>query len=538
MARAGSRLASRPMLEAPPLERLVTALRDPRRYPHPVDRVEVLETHISLVLLAGEHAYKLKKPLDLGFLDFSTLEKRREACEAELRLNRRMAPMLYLDVVPIGGTPDEPHLGAEPAIEYAVKMWRFEQDNLLDRVAARGALTPAQLEALAYELAGFHARVPFAEDPLPYGLPEQLLAPMAQNFSQFEELVEAVHDREALERLRHWTERTYARLHDTFVARRAAGRVRECHGDLHLGNLVLVEGRAVAFDCIEFNADLRWSDVMSEIAFLVMDLLDHGHHPLAHRFLDAYLAATGDYAGLAVLPFYLVHRAMVRAKIACLRAHQPGLDVHGRTRADAEYHDYLRLAETLSAPGHPGLVLMHGLSASGKSFTALRLVERAGAIRVRSDLERKRLHGLAWNASTRSALGAGLYGREASRRTYQRLTELAGSILDAGYFAVMDATFLRWDEREAFRRLAASRRVPFAIVSCTADEATLRQRLTARSASRDDPSEATLTVLEHQLATQEPLTDAERPETLVVDTTAPDEQLDRSLAALAAKLGR
>ncbi len=526
------------MSEAPPLERLVTALRDPRRYAHPVDRVEVLETHISLVLLAGEHAYKLKKPLDLGFLDFSTLEKRRVACEAELLLNRRTAPMLYIDVIPIGGTHDDPLLGAEPAIEYAVKMWRFEQDNLLDRVAARGALTPAHLEALASDLAGFHARAPFAEGPLPYGHPEQLFALAEQNFSQLEELVEAVHEREALERLRHWTERTYARLHETFAARRAAGRVRECHGDLHLGNLVLVEGRAVAFDCIEFNADLRWSDVMSEIAFLVMDLLDHGHHALAHRFLDAYLAATGDYEGLAVLPFYLVYRAMVRAKIACIREHQPGLDPHGRTRADAEYHDYLRLAETSSAPGRPGLVLMHGVSASGKSFTALRLVERAGAIRVRSDLERKRLHGLEWNASTGSALEAGLYGREVSRRTYERLAELAGAILDAGYLAVIDATFLRRDQRELFRRIAASRRVPFAIVSCTAEEATLRRRLETRSTSRADPSEATLAVLEHQLVTQEPLTDAEQPETLVVDTTTSDEQLDRSLAALAAKLGR
>ena len=522
--------------EAPPINRLVASLREPRRYPHPANRVEVLETHISYVLLAGEYAYKLKKPLDLGFLDYSSLEKRRVACEDELRLNRRTTPGLYLDVVPIGGTPEEPRLGEAPAFEYAVKMRRFEQDAQLDRVVARRALTAGQLEVLARDLADFHARAAVAGDTPPLGHPEQLLATMEANSSGIEALVEAAGEREVLERLRGWTGRTYARLRDTLTARRAAGRVRECHGDLHLANLVLLEGRIAPFDCIEFSANLRWIDVMGEIAFLVMDLIDHGERALAHRFLDAYLAETGDYEGLAVLPFQLVYRAMVRALVACIRAHQPGLDVHGRTRADAEHLDYLHLAERLSTPGHPALVLMHGLSASGKSCTASRLVELAGAIRVRSDVERKRLHGLAWNAATRSGLDAGLYGPEETRRTYARLAELAGVILDAGYIAVLDATFLRREQRESLERLAALRRVPFLLISCTADEATLRRRIEARSASGADPSEATLEVLARQIATQEPLTGAERHQTAVVDTSVPGEQLEKTLAALAAKL--
>jgi len=520
-----------------PLAHIVAALRNPAQYPHPADAVEVHETHISAVILAGEFAYKLKKPLDLGFLDFSTLGKRRAACEDEVRLNARTAPSIYLGVVPIGGTPDAPVIGATPAIEYAVRMRRFPQSALLDRMAARGELDAALFERLARDLAAFHA----AAEPVgdrPYGRPEDALEPALQNFVQLAPLVEAQSDRDALDALRDWTRAEHGRAMAAMAARRAAGRVRECHGDLHLGNLVLLEGRATPFDCIEFNPALRWTDVMSEVAFLVMDLVDHAQDALAHRFLDAYLAATGDYEGLAVLPFHLVYRAMVRAKVTCIRAHQPGLDLHGRTRADAQYHAYLRLARTLAAPRHAAIVLMHGFSGSGKSHAAARLVERAGAVRVRSDVERKRLHGLAWDAASGAALDGGLYSPEATMRTYERLAALAATIADAGWPAVVDAAFLRRDEREAFARLATARGIPFAIVSCAANEATLRARIEARHAAGDDPSEATLAVLERQLATHEPLADDERRHVVTVDTAAGDAAFDAGIGAALRRLRR
>jgi hypothetical protein len=520
-----------------PFTRIVAALRNAAWYPHPADAVEVHETHISTVLLAGEYAYKLKKPLDLGFLDFSTVEKRRAACEEEVRLNARTAPSIYLGVVAIGGTPDAPAIGATPAIEYAVRMRRFAQSALLDQVAARGELDAPLLERLARDLAAFHAAADAAGDR-PYGRPEDALAPAMQNFAQLAPLVEAQADRDALDALRDWTAAEHARVHGAMAARRAAGRVRECHGDLHLGNLVLLEGRATPFDCIEFDPALRWIDVMSEVAFLAMDLVDHAQDALAHRFLDAYLAATGDYDGLAVLPFYLVYRAMVRAKIACIRAHQPGLDLHGRTRADAQYHAYLRLARALATPRHAAIVLMHGYSGSGKSHAAARLVERAGAVRVRSDVERKRLHGLAWDAASGAALDAGLYGREATLRTYDRLAALAAGIADAGWPAVVDAAFLRRDERDAFARLAAARGIPFVIVSCVADEGTLRARIEARRAAGSDPSEATLAVLERQLATHQPLADDERLHVVALDTAAGDAAFDAGIAAALRRMRR
>jgi aminoglycoside phosphotransferase family enzyme/predicted kinase len=510
------------------LERLVAALCDPARWAQRHEsiggigddgRVERLETHISYVLLAGERAYKLKKPLDLGFLDFSTLAKRHAACLEELRLNRRTAPELYLGVLPIGGTPDEPVPGALPALEFAVEMRRFDQEALAERVVARGELTPPRVEALAHTLAAFHARVTVSSAADGFGTPAATLAPALENFEQLAPLVTDAREQAALAELRAWTEREGARLAPTFAERKRAGRVRECHGDQHHGNLVLLEGRWVLFDALEFSAALRWIDVMNEVAFLDMDLADHGHEADARALLDAYLAESGDYAGLDVLPFYLVYRAMVRAKVAAIRGHQAG-DHHGRARADQESEGYVRLAAQLAEPRPRALIAMHGLSGSGKSFLAAELVRRTGAARLRSDVERKRLAGLAAEARSGSELDAGLYAADATRATYARLRELAGIVLHAGFPVIVDATFLARSERDAVRALARERGVRFQLVACAADPAVLRRRVAERAARGADPSEATVEVLERQLARAEPLGEDERADTVVVDTGA------------------
>ena len=400
------------------------ALRDPHRYPHPVERVELLETHISWVLLTGRYAYKLKKPVSLGFLDFSTLEARRTACEEELRLNRRTAPDLYLEVVPVTGTEAEPRLGGEGrAIDYAVKMREFPQDALLDRVAARGELRLELMDDLAAEVAAFHAQIARAAPGSEFGSPADVIAQARQNFDQLRALGPDRESAAALQRLAEWTEREFARRAPAFAARRDAGFVRECHGDLHLRNLLLLDGRIVPFDCIEFNAHFRWIDVMSEVAFLVMDLVDHGFATHAARFLDAYLEGTGDYAGLGCLRFYLVYRAMVRAKVAWMRGHQLPAGTPERGRAEGEFRDYLRLAERFVALERRALILTRGLSGSGKTVFSGLLVEEIGAIRVRSDVERKRLHGLAAAERTGAAVGGGIYGPDATRRTYARLAD-------------------------------------------------------------------------------------------------------------------
>jgi aminoglycoside phosphotransferase family enzyme/predicted kinase len=482
--------------------------------------VRVLETHISWVLLTGEYAYKIKKPVNLGFLDFSSLELRRHYCEEELRLNRRLAPELYLDLAAIRGTPGAPRIGGDgPVLEYAVRMREFPQASLASRALAGGTFGAAEVDALATRVAQFHAGAPRAQES--FGTPDAVLSAAIQNFEQMLPLARAAPDDRALRALRHWTEREFEARSGIFAARREQGFVRECHGDLHLGNIVLLEGRPVPFDCIEFNDRLRWIDVMSEAAFLAMDLEDRGRRDLAWRFLNRYLEATGDYAGLAVLPFYLVYRALVRAKVHLMRSRQSGLRRPERARLTRAFEDYLRLAGRLAAPERPALILAHGLSGCGKTTLTQPLVEAFGAIRVRSDLERKRAHGVAPLASSGSGVGSGLYTAVINAATYRRLGELAQEALRAGFPAVVDAAFLKRAERDAFRAIAERLDVPFTILDFHAPLEVLRARITGRLARADDASEADLAVLEHQLRAREPLTPAEMAVSCKVDATVP-----------------
>lgn len=520
----------------PALPPLIEALHDPRCYDHPVERVELVETHISWVLLAGEYVYKVKKPVDLGFLDFSTLDKRRFCCEEELRLNRRLVPELYLAVVPITGTPAAPRLyGPGAPIEYAVKIRRFAREQELDRLAKRGELRPGHIDDLVATLAAFHRRVAVAGPDSPYGTPEAVTRPVAENFSQITARLESPDPR--LERLRTWSDAAGARLNETFTARRRDGFVRECHGDAHLANMVLHEGSVVLFDCLEFNPELRWIDVMSELAFLVMDLHDRGHPDLARRALNGYLELSGDYAGLAVLRFYLVYRALVRAKVAAIRLHQPGLDPDGQRQAREEYDGYTALAERYTNPARPWLAITHGPSGAGKTWITQRLLESTDAIRVRSDVERKRLHGLAPRARSHSPAGAGLYTPAAGERTYARLAGLADAILAADWPVIVDATFLRRAQREQLRAVARRHDVQFFILDVQAPASLLRERIGGRERHGLDASEAGLAVLERQLASGEPLAAAEQTESVAIlnDGSA---ALETRLATLAQQLAR
>ena len=498
---------------------LAAALLDPAVYGlSAAESVEKLETHISYVFLAGAHAYKIKKAVDLGFLNFKTLPSRRFYCEEELRLNRRFAPALYLAVVPITGTPERPVLGGDgPAIEWALKMRRFPQDALLDRLLARGALTPAHIDALAAATAELHDRSARASATDAFGTPQAVLQPMRANFTALRANgAEPSADIDTLER---WTLAQHAALEPVLHARKRDGFVRECHGDLHLRNIALIDGRITLFDCIEFDPQLRWIDVMSEIAFLVMDLYDHDRPVLARRFLNRYLEATGDYAGLRLLRFYIAYRALVRAKIHCIRARQPALGDADRVRLLDQYRGYVALAQAQTRPDAPRLIVTHGVSGSGKTTLTQPLLEAIGAVRIRSDVERKRLQGLAPLARTASPVGGGSYGADATERTYRRLLDFAGSAVDAGYSVIVDATFLKKAQRDMFRRDAEARGVPFVILDIVADPPTLRARIRERLAAKRDASEADIAVLEHQLATHEPLQPDEIPYCVELDST-------------------
>jgi aminoglycoside phosphotransferase family enzyme/predicted kinase len=516
---------------------LIASLRRPGCYPHAVAAVELLETHISWVLLAGEYAYKIKKPLNLGFLDFSTLELRRRCCLEELRLNRRFAPQLYLDCVAITGDAGSPAIGGSgPALEYAVRMRRFPQEALAGRLLAAGTLQPRHLEAFAALLADFHRNAEAAPPGSSWGAPQAILDAALQNFEALPGQLTAPENAAAITALHAWTLREHQALRERMAQRQAEGAVRECHGDLHLDNIVLIDDALTPFDCIEFNAALRWNDVLSEIAFLAMDLHYRGAPGLASLFLNAYLERSGDYEGIHLLRFYLVYRALVRAKIVVLRAAQHRGDAAARTPLLQMAHDYLTLAQTLTRARQPALIITHGLSGSGKSRISGTLLETLGAIRLRSDVERKRLHGMA--PRNRHGATAGLYGDEATAATYRHLAGQARETLAAGYTTIVDAACLRQWQRDLLREVARTANVPCLSLAITAPEPVLRERIRQRRAADDDPSDADLQVLEHQLLTREALNPEELQVTIALDSGAQDPQrcCKQALAALDALL--
>ena len=517
-------------------ELLVVGLLRPAAYPHPVARVERIETHISTVLLAGDYAYKLRKPVNLGFLDFSTLERRQRDCEEELRLNRRSAPGLYLDVVPITGTPSAPRIGAfgsaEPTIEVAVRMRRFDTRLTFDRLAECSELTPALIDRLAEAIAALHAGATAV--PAEGGAPETVARWIGDNFIAMRDHVHSPADRSRLDELDDWTRRELIAKRELLSQRAVHGRIRECHGDLHLGNVVLLDGAPTLFDAIEFNPELRCIDVISDVAFTFMDLADHGLDGLAWRFLSRYLEISGDYDSIALLRLYAVYRALVRAKVALIRLRQPEVKHQVRLREHASFEHYLALAEHLHRSVTPTLVVMTGLSGSGKSTVAQVLAAELGAVRIRSDVERKRLHGLQPADDSRGRI----YSEDATRLTYDRLALLASTALRSGVSVVVDAASLHRRERQRFIDVSAAMNAPAAIVMCTAPLETLFERVRTRAQAATDPSEATEAVLERQIGWQEPLDAAEHALASVIDTSGDIASVAQRAAEVAAMLRR
>jgi aminoglycoside phosphotransferase family enzyme/predicted kinase len=479
---------------------LIAGLLRPDAYSHPADSIRLSETHISWVLLAGAFAYKIKKPVDFGFLDFSTLPRRRFFCGEELRLNRRYAPDLYLAVLPITGSPEQPRMGGPgPALEYAVQMRRFDEALLFDWLVHEHRLLPEYLDRLAETLADFHASIARAALDDPHGLPDHQRQAAELNFSRIRPLLDNPEDIAKLDALQVWTRDEYSRRESLMQRRKSEGFIRECHGDLHLGNIVLIDRRPTLFDGIEFNEDLRWIDVLSELAFLVMDLEAHGAGSLAWRLLNRYLEITGDYRGLPLFDYFRAYRAMVRAKIAQLARAQTE-DSGRTTELLARYRSYVGYGLELIQPRKPRLFITHGLSGSGKSHLAAHLAERLPGIRLRSDVERKRLAGLAAEARTGSPPAGGLYGADMTAKTYSHLAELAGLLLDAGHSVIVDATFLKREQREEQRRIAKRCGAEFLILNCRAPMELLRERIRARTLAGNDPSEADLAVLREMMS--------------------------------------
>jgi aminoglycoside phosphotransferase family enzyme/predicted kinase len=496
---------------------LIEGLRSPNAYPHiDADSVEVHQTHISWVYLIGDYGFKLKKPIRTSFLDYSTLEKRKHFCEEEVRLDRRYAPDLYLAVVPIRMIDGRPFVEQMPEgvsggpgeiVDYAVKMRRFPDDALLSRRMRSGTLTTQEVFSLAELVADFHQSatrldVKISDNRL--GSVDRVYQDAADNLRSLADEVSGQSAR-TVQVLTRWTRDYFDDHRRVFLQRVANGFIRECHGDMHLANIVYWKDRLIPFDGIEFNETFRWIDVISDAAFVAMDLAARGRLDLCRSFINAYLERTGDHASLAVLRWYLVYRALTRAKISAMRAAQPGLADLQRKSAMEDCRQQVELAYRFSLRDEAALWITHGVSGSGKTKISELVVQRRGAIRLRSDLERKRHFGLTPMLRPSRDQHKTLYCDSAHHATYARLRQLSRCILRAGYPVVVDATFLKEDERTIFRNLARREGATFGILDCHADQVTLHQRVADRMARGDDASDADIAVLEHQLACHEPL---------------------------------
>ncbi len=504
----------------------------PVAFPHPIVRLEVRETHISWIVLTGPFAYKIKKNVRFDFLDASTLEKRHRLCEEELRLNRRLAADLYLDVVPIVREAGALCVGGRGQIvEYAVRMRQFEAAQELQALLARSAVRGEEFIDLALRLAEFHRQAPTAPASPDFPHTQQLYEAVLRNLAI---LLSHLDAKTLLPEMMPLVDWTHGYLQDALAplrSREQHGAIRECHGDLHARNIVRWGGRLVPFDCLEFDPKLRWIDVMNDIAFLVMDLTAHDRTDLAFTFLDAYLARTGDYEGVRHLGFYAVYRALVRAMVDSLGAEQS--PAH-RGELQARLNLRVKAASSYANRRRPALIIMQGLSGSGKSWLSEQLIAPLAAIRIRSDVERKRMA----EPGSDTVLGhfrQGLYTPEMTRRTYARLLECAESCLEGRINTIIDAAFLTRSDRHSFQELAARMGSTFTILACQADHAVMVRRLEERAQRHTDPSDANVATLLQQPRGTDPLDQAERANALLIDTTD-TKACQKALAAVRCRL--
>ncbi len=515
-------ISQTPSPDDTPLPAALRGLLRPEAYPHPVETIRVIETHMSWVLLTGALAYKIKRPVQFAFADFRDPDHRAHLCREEIRLNRRFAPELYLEVLPIRSNDGQASfVGDGATIESAVCMRQFDRSAELDRLVRAAAVNGDELEAFGAALAAIHAKLPRRAPSSRRAGHRQVARVIRRNFAEALALATAAGTSGPMRNLRWPLARLLRRSRPMLDVRDAGGQVRECHGDLHLSNVVRLDGRLTPFDALEFEPAFRWIDVADEVAFLCADLRGYGRPDLAAAFLGGYLDHGGDFQLLRVLALYMAHRALVRAKIMAIRA-AGTTDAAQRSVALARQSEYLDVARHALAPRTPRLLLMHGVSGSGKTWLARQLARRLPAVHLRSDLERKRLAGLAPLAASGSPPGAGLYTEANDDRTYLRMEAAVRDALTGSQTVICDATFLARTRRAAFRRVADELGARTLLLHCTAPENELHARLRSRRSAGGDPSEADEVVLHRQQRHADPLQPEEDIEVIELDTSTPD----------------
>ncbi len=503
------------------LDDLMLGMSDPATYPHRPESVRVIQTHISIVFIAGDLVYKVKKPVDFGFLDFTTLEKRRHFCRQEVLLNSRFSEGIYLDVVPIHLAGSEVNLRGEgEEIEAAVLMRRIPQERVLDNMLENEEVTETILDRLAERLAFFHSKASGGPEITGFGSVEVVSQNLRENFDQARRFIGLTIDGQTHEEISNLAFDWLKSNRNLLRERMSKGFIRDCHGDLHVDHVVILNG-IMLVDCIEFNDRFRFSDTAADLAFLLMDLDFRGFPVFGDRIARRYAQASEDEQGLNLIGFYKSYRAFVRGKVNSFSLDDEAISEHAKSLAGQKARDYFRLAlASLKPPPPPALIIMAGLSGSGKSYLSSRLGVRLGIEVIRSDVVRKQSEGVPIGEHRLDMYGQGIYTPNSTEQTYRLILERAGRSLRRGESVILDASFIRYEHRAAAREQARRSGARFTLIECVVPDHIAHQRLDERITKLNEPSDGRREIFEQQKSNFETVRADEREYRRLWDSTS------------------